>query len=1013
MSPRTRLPSPQIPVAENHDRERNSRKVQVTHTDHGGRMSAFWHTTDITSAAPLPNSQPSLHTQTSHDTLGSRFKSSFGSSRLKLAGSDGSRQSIRHGRTKLQPRHEQSPTIRVPNTPHKPSRLRHAYPTDGVDDRNSDPFVSAPSSKAVGKPLSPGAAVTPWDYQRRNGDFDFGTVNSFLKVTKDEAVRDFINRYPPPPEPQSPTRTAGRTLRSTKSDSSIRSAVTIAPSTTSKRSVETVNPDSSPLTYISKVANSPALPSSPADPQWNAAIEYVKRQLAADTEREAREARDETVKRKASPKQVKDIQRQERIKAAEGLIVRSSVFGWAPTKDYSQMTTDELEAYGLVVQEEIAKTDPAKGIKKLFKQVGAQKAKHDILKREYLHGQMSRVDCAKAAKHAEADGQDEEAGMHINDALRMLEFDGFEDAVEQVENAVFAPGEMASTPEKERNAIMRGVFNRSPDHETLYGTPEDERKRTLLALSAVSPISIVRQPVGLNISSMDGAASTRDFGATARLTMRHDSQLSPSRFVSMDDHDGASVYSQNPDGSLVSPLEQDPLTVSRSLLHLEQSESHSAFIPRRDSAFIRKITEASKKRALKLKGSHPALREDTVAPETRPASPFMTYLPLTISERRLREAQYQWKRDSILRGDGPDEDKRHDSFDSSDGSDEQQTMSWRKRRRSPPKLTVDTNVLFPDDEGYHTAPLNQQRLSVTQVLLRQHLSPKFQTPEDFRQVMGGLDVLMHDLHRAGYDGSDADGDRTVNPEDNRQNDDTEVKEITDDTIADPVINIDIDDVIAQWNRSPRRSKNGSASWGTANIIQREEDMQALRSRVGLPPLKLRRSASLLKHPSHPFAWNTEKIMCSLVHSPVSVASEFPSMPNSPTGTSMDMSRVGPRFFAPSADPTSPPQSLTMKLPRCEECLNHCCLYAELLLKAAVKTRGAAEEHFRLQAEEKVENLRRFYPNGIEGISTFLTCMECSRMVCPNCATVCDECLCRQVMCKEHCTDGRCSYHQYV
>ncbi|KAK5129038.1 hypothetical protein LTR85_000371 [Meristemomyces frigidus] len=1008
-------------------RPHEQRSVQVTQTDHGERLSAMWHSVDTAGAAPPPAvrrmKQQGLKEQGSHENLGSKLKSSFGGSLLKLAGSDASRGSIRHGRTRFQPRHELSPTIRTPNTPHKPSGLRHAYTTETSDDRNSDPFTSTTFSKPMSKPFSPGGAVvTPWDFQERGGEFT--TVNGFLMDAKNEAVRTFMNRHPPPPEPQSPTRLAGRALRATKSDTSIRTAVTIAPSlASSKRSVETVNPDSSPLTYISKVARSPALPSSPADPYWNEAIEYAKRELAADRKKEAQRASEETAKKKDSPKHAKDTERQARIMAAKRLIVRSSIHGWAPTIDYSEMNAEELEAYGAAIEEEIAKGGPVKGIKKLFKQVGEKQ--HEIVRHVAEAKALKQIE---AAKKAEAGGEDGKADMHINEALRMLEGDECLDAADHagLATAIREDGrtDTATTPGKGRNGIMQELFNRSPDHETLYGDLDDERRKALLALSAVSPASSVHQLVGLGICAMEGAVSTRDFGATARLTMRKDTELMPAEHVSCD-HDQLSIYSQNEDGTLSSPLDLEPLSVPRSsLLHLDQFENHNAFVPRRNESFVRKINEQSRVRALKLKGSHPAMRGGVDEPDARPVSPFID-LPLTLSEQKLKLGQLQWKRDSILRCDDPGGDDSRDSFTNYVDSDEHEATLLR--RRSPTKqLTVDTNALFPEDEGYHTARLDKQRFSAMQELARLQLPLNVRTPREFGQAMSELDSWF-DGDSPDSEGSDSGSegieyidnpdydpalDSSRNGEwDDEQNDD-EVEEISSEPASQRVIEIDIDDVIAHWEYSTQDTRANSPRWNAVNFAQCE-NMQALRTQIGLSPLKLRSSSGQPKHPNHGFAWNTEKIMCKLIHNPPPAPNTLPGMPNFPGGIGVDMSVVAQRFFTPEAAsaPASPTPAL--KLPRCEDCLNHCCLYAELLLKAAVKTRSAAEEHFRLQAEEKVEKLRRFYPNGIEGFSTFLTCMECSRMVCPSCATVCEDGLCRQVMCKAHSAEGRCSYHQYV
>lgn len=1006
-SPISSPPSHTGTLSERGDGQTN--EPTAMHIDHGDRMSAICRPTGEASAESLRCTRHDL-------SPGLILKSSSGGAVLKPTTSDAASSNSHRGRTKLPPRHD-SPTVGVPNTPQTPSKLRQAYATDSIDHRNSDPFLGGHAGQPDGKPLSPGATVVPWDYQQPNGNLV--TAESFHNDIRGNEVQAFIDCHPPPKEPKSP-KTARRSLRTAKSDLSIRTSVTIAPSMTPKRLMSTENPDSSPLTYISKLARSPALPSSPADPHWDEAIGYARRQVAADQQKEEQKAPEETFERKLSPDQVQDTARRDHIEAAKKLIRRSSMNARAPTIDYSAMSSEELEAYRMAIQEEIARAGRVKGIRKLFKQVTETRAKADVLSLAWLNHQISIVDIVvrakalkpvEAARQAEADHKGARAGEHITQAS-LMDDDITLDSVQDMEHAIGAHADggvkIVSMLEKEghddvmESVSMRSVFNDSPDNGIDDSIPEDERNRDRTALSASSPASDARQPIGLGISSIDGVVSTRDSSATARLSMPDGSQLSLSQLTPADDGRGASVYSQNSGGTLVSHLNSSEVIVfGSSLLRVDRFDNPNVFSPRRDSGFTRIITEARRKRALEMQGSHPAMRGADGSSETPEVPPvnlmtqFTASLPYAPSELSLKRAQAQWRCDSILRGKAPDEVAGIDILSGNTTRDDLQMPLVHSR----PQLTVNTSELFPEDEGYHTAQLSQQHFSAE----RAHASYSEQRLADCLLTPHDVQSFFEDSDDASDAGSDRD-ENTDNPDYASTHDEWDKEE---DNVATPsgtltncVIDIDIDEVIANWQHST--SSNDSSPDKDLASIAKCLDVQALRSQVGLPPLKLRTHHGEPKHPNHGFAWRTEKLMCSYVHNPPSV---LPRMPQPMDDSEVHITTL-PVAYAQRDAPK-------VKLQRCSKCTKFCCLYAENLLASTVHTPTEAAEHVRQEAAGKVDRLRMLSPNGVEAYSTFLTCMECSHVVCPSCATVCDDLLCRQVLCNEHSVDGRCAYHQSI
>lgn len=184
------------------------------------------------------------------------------------------------------------------------------------------------------------------------------------------------------------------------------------------------------------------------------------------------------------------------------------------------------------------------------------------------------------------------------------------------------------------------------------------------------------------------------------------------------------------------------------------------------------------------------------------------------------------------------------------------------------------------------------------------------------------------------------------------------------------IDIDIDDVIEVWNQ---RSPGEVMATNTAKPEDADcPKIQEARLEVGLPQLKERAESDARKHPEHPYDFHTEKMMCYAAH-------------NSPHGS-------------------------PLKMKQCKSCREFCCRYAKSIVTGIIQSTDASEDFVRLRARARIDFLRSHFPNGVEEYDTFLTCGECSKLVCPACAIVCEHPMCKQIVCKDHGEDGLCLLH---
>ncbi|KAK3711545.1 hypothetical protein LTR37_009536 [Vermiconidia calcicola] len=204
-----------------------------------------------------------------------------------------------------------------------------------------------------------------------------------------------------------------------------------------------------------------------------------------------------------------------------------------------------------------------------------------------------------------------------------------------------------------------------------------------------------------------------------------------------------------------------------------------------------------------------------------------------------------------------------------------------------------------------------------------------------------------------------------------------------------------------------QATGSSSESNSEHRLSGDIDLQALRSEVGLGAATIPAGLGSPTNPNHPFSWNHEKVMCRNIHSPVIMQPELPAMPQN---TPVIVSRMDSKFFN-----TGPSKNSVNTVKTCDQCSTPCCRYASLLHTSITKTsRDIAVEVVRLKAEERVNMLRVYHPNGIEEYDTFMACTVCSCNICPGCANKCAEGLCQSVVCRK-CSAGAegCPVHHSV
>ncbi|KAK6409524.1 hypothetical protein LTR81_016190 [Elasticomyces elasticus] len=517
-------------------------------------------------------------------------------------------------------------------TPHTSTDLTQSLvTTPSIASRaDSDPFVGAlvPYKPLPALPVSSSAITLHVTSPSHN-----------IEPSHDVA-QSFMQKYPPPPDPATPTKSAGRSLRYAKSETSIRSsaigpklAPQIAPAKRTAN-VEITNPDDNPGVYIAKVAVSAGLPQSPLHPDWEAAIKAVKTSLVEDLKEADRRARDEVKLLKVSANEKKQAERLpwnehgDRITSSAGRLER------VPTVDYAAMTDHDLRMFRVALQRETKPGKPTGVVKRLLGQTNEQKTKEDVIRNAVLAKQKWLVDRELEAR-LEATAGSTPPTTHSR-----------EDRLDQ------------QTPSSARGRAPWASAADSPEPESATGGRHDmppharhnELHCTDTGLESLSTpgISCTTPAIGLGIfgASEDNVSST--LKATPHLDVRSTPKHSPS-VPPVQVHGSGSTTPATPSHPR-SPFGEAPLKVTP-----RNHVGSPVFQPKRNNSFKRKI-EAAADRARELKsiGSHPALRE---SPSKSSLPPVPNTAPLiTLNDIWDFDRGEDGRYDSVVKEDEPDSD---------------------------------------------------------------------------------------------------------------------------------------------------------------------------------------------------------------------------------------------------------------------------------------------------------------------------------------------------------------------
>ncbi|KAK1055617.1 hypothetical protein LTR74_015518, partial [Friedmanniomyces endolithicus] len=639
-----------------------------------------------------------------------------------------------------------------------------------------------------------------------------------------DKARDFMQQYPPPSDPDTPTRSAGRGLRYAKSDCSVhtsfigpRLAPPIAPAKRTMK-VEIINPDDSPGVYIARAATAAGLPSSPLHPDWEAAIETVKSGVAGELKgADCRSREDEKSKKPTAPETRSPIQ------LWRAVLSPATRFDSTPTVDYATMTDEDLTRFDCALQRQMQQCTSPSVAKRLFRRIGEDKAKENVIRQAVLAKQKWLVDReleARAESRRSAEGQ--EGTTHASTSRLDLvsvsndtTFVGPSSHLPQKRASQLAPKHVPD-PEPDsggRHAIYHAA--EAHDDEMPYGDTEPERddSRPYGKLHGTSTGERSAYPVGLGITGMAGLTSALD---TATATdMRSVLEHPPSSQVdSHSPHLVDAIYPATPSHPR-SPFGEEPLKVARSPTAPTNRFGKPVFQPTRNDYFMHQI-EAAARRAKELRsiGIHPALRESPS--RSGLSSEYATVPMVTLHDIWDFEEEEAKRVDDILAGRihvGRRERRKDSGACVDEHIDPEGAIDV-------PEIKVESDfgdcASFFDndaaDKGDVTRPTDQQSVSSQYSVNEQGLSR-----QELHDRLSQLNEFMS-LQYPGtpnYAAEDVEPEYVDNPDCEPAQHEPSIPYANTDTAPSApgtLINgLDIDSVIAQWEESSSSSNSAASS----------------------------------------------------------------------------------------------------------------------------------------------------------------------------------------------------------
>ena len=921
-------------------------------------------------------SQPSPLTSSSSDSLST--------SRLKM-----------EARKDLSPLEKMQKAKMQTGMPNRPSHLRGGLDVNAPNSERDDPFVEASSATSSTAPPTD-ANVLPWNYQKPDGSFNtallgVGGSSNASKYTGGAASKgDFPSS---PKTPYTPTRSSNQALRTTKSETSIKSTSSLGIiNPPSKKSLEysIENPDHMPHTHFYKVIQAPPSPPpralSPAeDPEWPRMVAQARRNIEMREQKAAQEAEEARIA--ALEKPAAD-ERKAQAEMEERLIKRGSGFGMAPVKNFLKMTSDELKFYSKELTAELERM-----------------AAIAVAEDEAFSRGDFRFICKNGVPTQE---QVELQEARFRDKVIFLRDQGYELYEAQIE--------VRDREYQESNARMNrqiGETSRQKNAEASLSSPTAEAETTTPPTADPAPNN--KKPVGLGIANAygglvghaDGAAAGRTInkGKGRALEPTPDSTLellgtqgdlskTVERERSGSQSSVSSIHSDEAREletalghdrtrdrrvSLLSPLDQTPLKVTyRPVIEEGQgegSQATTAFKVDRNEDFKAKIAAEAAKRARMLNAPgapiHPALRQGSL-PSTdqesfdgtsettsKPTAPIQSSRPprvgsLVINTDRLFSPDEEYR--------SPLED--HAWF-SSAAKDPASIPDASVAPAIPPKSSKRTITSYRSGDQVNIPAL-------ASIVEKDDSGSEWVQNTDYDPRGDPHHALFEEDWYPGKDSAEASSsvysrdDKESLPAETNEGGENESK-----SYGGMNINFDAEiQEIEEWTTPSSQNKpNSPTTQGPPP--SNPDSLNALRADLDLAPLRLHDAASgQPKHPHHEFAFGTEKLMYYMKHNNV------------------------------------PGEAVS----RCSHCARFCCSYAENVYASGLPTRIPSVEYIQQQAVKAVNRLNAEHPNGIETFDVFLSCAECSKVVCPQCVVVCEEVFCREMLCGEHAVGGRCGYH---
>ncbi|KAK1822175.1 hypothetical protein LTR12_003314 [Friedmanniomyces endolithicus] len=711
------------------------------------------------------------------------------------------------------------PVDQAPCPPIPPRACRPGAAVDVVTEQDSNPLSN---SLALYKPL-PRTPEPPEPPKLSSLRVPSQRHGSALQL-HDEA-RDFMRQYPPPTDPDTPSRSAGRSLRYAKSDCSVRTsfvsprlAPPIAPAKRTTR-VEIINPDDSPGVYIARAATAAGLPSSPLHPDWEAAIETVKAGVARELKEADRQAREGEESHKLNLEKTKSPEQQSWKEYGNRVLSPGKRFESSQTVDYAVMTDEDLETFDCVLQREIQQTASPSVAKRLFRRIGEHKAKENVIRQAVLAKQKWLVDRELEARaKCRRSAGEQLATLHASTSR--LDLVNVSKNKTLIGQASHLPQERATQPALKRlpdaepgsggrHAISYPAD--AHDDEMPYGDTEPKRDNSgsYRILPGTSTVEGSVYPVGLGITGMGGLTSALD--TTTAIDMR--SALEHPLSLQVDSTDIVDpIYSVTPSDPR-SPFGEEPLKVARSPTAPTNRFGKPVFQPTRNDFFMHQI-EAAARRAKELRsiGSHPALRESPSRSEV-PSEPA-TVPMVTLHDIWDFDVEEAKRADDILgrkigRGDG-----RKDSGACVD------EHIYPEVAIDVPEIKVESDSgnctsFFENDAADNadvTRPRSQQSLSSDYSVNEQELSR-----QELHDRLSQLNEFMS-LQYPGtpnYAAEDDEPEYVDNPDYDPAQHEPSVPYVTTNTLSSApgtvITDLDIDSVIAQWQESSSGSNSSASS----------------------------------------------------------------------------------------------------------------------------------------------------------------------------------------------------------